>query len=189
MSIVMVVGSPGAGKTAITNAAAKRGVRIIQIGTLMEEEATRKGYIKDRDQIRHSLGLRLQRELQAHAFGSLSKMKGNVVVDTHMSIWSNDRYIVGVPHDSLESLKNVVAWVYIDAATGDITKRRRLDKSRNRDMVSPHDIEMQRMLNLSLFFHCAWYTGAPLYIIYNKEGKLKESIRQFDRILSETIGV
>src|SRR5208283_2226104 len=106
MSIVMVVGSPGAGKTAITNAAAKRGVRIIQIGTLMEEEATRKGYIKDRDQIRHSLGLRLQRELQAHAFGSLSKMKGNVVVDTHMSIWSNDRYIVGVPHDSLESLKN-----------------------------------------------------------------------------------
>ncbi len=186
----MVVGSPGAGKTTITKAAAaKKGVRAIQVGTLMEEEATRKGYVKNRDQIRHSLGLKLQRDLQAHAFGRLSKMKGNVVVDTHMSVWSNDKYIAGIPYSSLETLKNIAAWVYIDAATDDIIRRRRLDKTRNKDIVNPHDVEMQRTMNLSLLFYCAWYNSAPLYIIYNKEGDVKGSIRQFEHILSETIGV
>lgn len=188
MPIIMVVGSPGAGKTAVTEAAKRKGVQTIQIGTLMEEEAVRRHYIKNRDEIRHMLSPKMQGELQRHAFAKLSRMKGKIVVDTHMSVQSRGRYVPGIPYSCLRMVKGIAAWVYIDADTDEILRRRRKDKTRKKDLDSRHNIEMQRTANLSMLFYCAWRTNAPVYIIYNRDGTLKTSAARFKRVLSEAFG-
>jgi adenylate kinase len=173
--IVIVTGTPGAGKSSIVRTLDKSPVyRVRNLGEIMLGLAIKKGYCKDRDKIRY-LSNAKQNELGLAAARQLAKEKGTVVLDTHASVEQHGRVVTGLPGNFLDALKDVRGLVYVDSETDLIVKRRKRDKARSREVESKRTIETQRIINLSTLSYCAAYLNIPIYIIDNKEGRLKES--------------
>jgi adenylate kinase len=177
--IVFVCGSPGAGKTSIINGISKnKNYKVVNVGTQMTEVALKKGYIKNRDDIRFLKRERLN-ELQIETFKGISKMNGNIILDTHATVEQNGRYLPGISIEHTPHLNKLVAFVYIDSLTEDIAKRRKGDKTRRRENERVDLIDVQRLINISILSTCSTYMGLPLYIVFNEQGKLKGSIDSF----------
>ena len=83
MSIVIVTGVPGVGKSTVMNAAKDFGYDIVNFGTTMFEEAQKEG-VSNRDDLR-KLPVDFQKRLQKQAGEKIGQMD-NVIVDTHASI-------------------------------------------------------------------------------------------------------
>ena len=187
--IVFVCGSPGAGKTSIINGVAKdRHYRIVNVGTLMTNIAVRKKYVKDRDQIRHLSANKIN-ELQIATFREISKMSGNIILDTHATVEQNGRYVPGIAIPHCKYLKTLVGFIYIDALTNDIAKRRKDDKTRRREDERLELIDVQRLINVSILSACSTYFNLPLYVVFNEQGKLNSTMKQFKADLRERFGV
>lgn len=187
--IVFVCGSPGAGKSSIIESVSKdKRYSIFNVGTLMMESALKKRYVKDRDEIRF-LELDKFFELQKKSFGEVSKTNGNVILDTHATIERNGRYLPGIALDHKQYFKGLVALIYIDALTSDITKRRKSDRTRRRENERRELIDVQRLLNISILSSYSLQFDVPLYVVFNEQGKLDDSIMQFKTHLKDIFGV
>lgn len=176
--LVLFTGSPGAGKTSVLNGIRKhKKYKIVNVGTLTESLGKKRHYIKDRDQIRY-LEPHIIDELREGAFKQISKMKGEVIIDTHASISAKGRYTPGLPRESMRWLKGLCAIVYIDAEDEELLRRRISDKNRKRELEEPKEIETHRLINLAILAQCASDLNISLYIIHNKEGALNKTIER-----------
>mgnify|MGYP003312496508 FL=1 len=102
MSVVIVTGVPGVGKSTVMAAAEEYGYKIVNFGTTMFEEAQKEG-VADRDDMR-KLAVEDQQRLQKQAGEKISQM-GDVVVDTHASILTPSGYMPGLPEWTARALK------------------------------------------------------------------------------------
>jgi adenylate kinase len=172
---IIIMGSPGAGKSTLLNNL-KDKYNIVNVGSLMLKHALSLHYVKDRDEIRYLNKTRMDR-LRFMAFDDIKKMEGKILIDTHASVEQNGKFAPGTPKKVLKhiGLARIKALIYIDAPTKDILFRRKMDKSRKREIEPDILIDTQRMINMALISAYSSDLNIPLYIIFNRQGKLKES--------------
>jgi adenylate kinase len=183
--LALIVGSPASGKTSIIGKCkGYRGLKCIKIGDLMLECAKKSGYSGDRDGLR-KLPIKETIGFQRLALKKLSTLRGSYLIDTHLSVESNGRFLLGLPKSSFGALKNVSCIIYVDAPTKEIISRRSLDKSRRREKESQLMIETQKGINLSVLSYLSWHLGIPFYLIENKNGMLEASVKRVKAIVDE----
>ena len=174
LNCILLCGSPGVGKTSVTELLKKEGYKSVTIGTLMKDIAVAEKYVKNRDQIRY-LPKKVTSALRKSAIRQISAMSGTVLIDTHVSVCSGNRYTSGIPYDAISMLKGLSGIIMIDATEKEILARRKGDKSRTREIEDKVKIENQRMINLSALSYYSTYLNLPLYIIHNRQGRIQET--------------
>ncbi len=141
---VIVTAVPGCGKTTVLNYLRKirNDVQIVNFGDVMLDVSR----LKDRDKMR-KVPVEKYRKLQIKAAKKISKMKGNIIVDTHCTIKKPEGYYPGLPEDVVKALNPDVI-VLIEKNPQDIYKQRKNDKTRKgRDVESLGEIELQQQMN------------------------------------------
>lgn len=184
--IILVFGSPGAGKTTVITKSIGNNAayRIINIGTLMKDIAMKKGYVSDRDAVRY-LPIKVATAIRKTAIGQIERMPGNIVIDTHASVERGNRYFPGMPLDAISRLDGIVGIIYVDAKTDDIIKRRKSDKNRKREMESADTIDLQRSINIAMISAISAHLNISIYIIENNEGMLQSAKKSFKAALED----
>ena len=185
--IIIVAGLSGAGKTTLLNKLKPGNYKIINIGTLMKEELSKNGEEINRDIIKKLSNKDLSK-LRNIAFGRVQKLKGNIVLDTHITIESGLGILPGIPYSTLRFLNNLSAFVYINAPSEDIIKRRKTDKSRNREEQDVFNIDMQRMVDMSTLSYYTSHLNISLYVINNKSGRLIEALKKLQSTIDNVLG-
>ncbi len=186
--IIVVTGTPGAGKTSIVNGVMKDGKSVkfktVSMGTEMNGLALSKGYVKHRDEIRN-LHPKVIAKLRAEALKKINKMDGNFIIDTHAMVKSGARYVPGFSIKEIGILKGIKAFVYVDSEAVDIIIRRANDPNRKRDVDSVEELNQQRELNLSMITTYSIQNNVPIpiFIVENRENKLEEAIVQAANII------
>jgi len=186
--LIIVTGTPGAGKTSIIDSVkANKKYKIVNIGTTMEDLLLKRGLIKHRDEIRYLDFDTIERFREA-AFKQVASLKGNIVVDTHMSVERQGKYVPGLPCVISKYLRGLVGIVYIDATTDELLSRRSNDKLRIREAEDRMIIEMQRAIHAAMLAYYSIQLNIPIYVINNEENSLKESIKAFKNALKDMTG-
>lgn len=179
--LVVVTGIPGVGKSTVLKKVVQlsnNGVKVVNYGTVMLKIAEKYGKTLHRDFIR-TQSVEFQRKIQEEAAQEISNMAkdGTVIVDTHMIIKTKDGYLPGLPHHVLRIL-NPNCLIIIEADPNEIVQRREMDKSRVRDRALVDEIYEELMLSRSYASACSVFTGAPLKIIKNPQGKIHEAANE-----------
>ena len=178
MSVVIVTGVPGVGKSTVMNAAQDYGYKIVNFGSTMFEEAQKEG-VENRDDMR-KLPIEKQQSLQKQAGERISQM-GDVVVDTHASILTPSGYMPGLPEWTISALKpNII--VLVEATAQEIAGRRTKDPSRMRDA---DDIDMHQKVNRDYAETAASIVGATVSIVENHDNQIEIAVEQFRKVLSK----
>ena len=178
MSVVIVTGVPGVGKSTVMAAAEGYGYKIVNFGTTMFEEAQKDG-VKDRDDMR-KLAIEDQQRLQKQAGEKISQM-GDVVVDTHASILTPSGYMPGLPEWTARAL-NADIITLVEATPDEIAGRRSKDATRARDS---DDIELHQSVNREYAAVAAVITGATVAIVENHDNQIDVAVEQFRKILGK----
>jgi adenylate kinase len=187
-NIIIFSGSPGAGKSTILRKFSRmKNTIVVNMGTLMLEAGTKKGYVKHRDQIRQLTNKRLT-ELRNSAIKTINSMQGNILLDTHASVGINGRYLPGLPLAALDLFNHVSGLIYIDAVTEEIIERRKSDKTRKREDEDGPMIDNQRLINLSALTFASSYLNAPLFVVVNRKDQIKRSVKEIESRLAELLG-
>jgi len=186
---VIIVGIPGVGKTSIVSLVAERlnhkelKATVAVFGTVMLEEAGKIG-VKNRDELR-KLSLAKQRQLQEMAAKRIAQIKDSIVIiDTHLFIKTIDGYYPGLPIHVLDIIKPT-HFVMIVAEAGEIVKRRKSDKSRDRDIASTQDIQYELDILRVMVASCSMLTGSPFIVIMNNDNKIENAVLGIVKVLCD----
>ncbi len=179
----IIMGLPGAGKTTILNEVSKRlnDFKIVNYGTLMMEIAEKEFNIKNRDELRKA-DITIQKSIQKRVGEELSSMKGKVILDTHCAIKTPKGYLPGLPFEILKGL-NVDGLILVTADINEIIERRKNDPTRQRDKDDYNSLKEHDDMNRFMLAAYSVITGAPCYIVNNKQGKLEEAVKEVIGIL------
>ena len=176
MSIIVVTGIPGVGKTTVMKKAAEGlNTEFVTMGSVMIDIAKENKIVEDRDDMR-KLTLDQQQDLQVKTAEKISKMN-NVVVDTHCTIKTPQGYMPGLPEWVITKLKPKTI-VLVEADPKEIYNRRLSDKSRKRDSDSEEEIKQHQQFNRSAAMAYSAISGATVKIVFNHDDKLEEAIKQ-----------
>ena len=181
--IVFLAGSPGAGKTTLLKGLTAGRYKVVNIGSMMLNESK----LKDRDKMRFLSDNEIKK-LRRKVLERIASMNGNIIINAHASVEENGRYVPGISIEELKILKTLRAFMYIDAFTVDIVRRRKADKSRNRETERLELIDVQRLINVSVLSTAAAYLNIPIYILLNKQGAVKSSMKELRKDLAEAFG-
>ncbi len=186
MHAIIVAGVPGAGKTTIMdNVAKSNNYKFVNVGDMMMTLGKERGYFTERDRMRYFTNL-IRKELVHEVFESISKMEGNIVVDTHASVEEHGRYMPGLPTDAVEPIKDsLLALVCIDATTQEIMERRMKDTTRQREVETAETIDVQRIINISVLSAMSLTYDVPLFVVPNEEGKIDLSVDIFKKYIAD----
>ncbi len=186
--IVLIFGTPGAGKSSILNGLEQitHGMASkVNIGDEMLKIAQKEFGVEDRDSMRKlanyaDISQRWRREI----LEKVIRQEGLVLIDTHASVKSESMLSPGLSFDDLALLKgSTKAIVYVDASTAEIIARRQRDTTRKREQEPPEEIDLHRSINISMCSLFSAYLNIPLYVINNREGKLEETRNQLAKVL------
>ena len=176
---VILAAAPGAGKSTAMHLVQKElpDTQIVTLGDFMFDVAKRDYGIHDRDLMRKTLSPEDYRAVQEKAATEISKLTGNVIIDTHASIKTTKGYYPGLPDDLVQLLQPDVI-VLLEFRPETILERRRGDialttekttavgtvvKPRTgREIESLEDIEIQQELNRT--FAVAAANAAKCYV-------------------------
>ncbi|MCK5150976.1 MAG: adenylate kinase [Candidatus Thorarchaeota archaeon] len=191
-NVVIVTGIPGVGKTTVINTAVDfvkeqhdEEVKVLNFGTEMYEVATKKGQVKDRDEMR-KLPTAIQRENQRLAGEAIAE-KGKlarVIVDTHTLIQTNNGFLIGLPEWVIRAISPKTI-VLVEADSENIASRRVDDPARTRDAQLVDDIKVHQQMCRAAAVAGGTLTGATVRIIKNKQGMVKEAAKQLAETLME----
>jgi adenylate kinase len=186
--IVIVAGSPGAGKSTVLAALSrKHKAVIVNLGTLMLEAAKDKRIASDRDGMRYLSNEKLS-VLRKEAMTRISKMGGHIIIDTHTTIGENGIYMPGFPTETLRAVSGVSGLIYIDATPKDIIERRKGDSSRRREDEDEQMISNQRQLDVSMLAIVSSQLNVPVFIVINRHGQIERTVDEIKRRLDELFG-
>jgi len=176
--VIIVTGIPGVGKTTVlkelVKKAGKKGVKlnVINYASIMLKVANEKGKNIGRDDLRR-MPIDLQRALQMEAAEKIEKMISEApetIIDTHMTIRTNNGYWSGIPLNVLKKLHPNL-FVLLEAEPSEIVDRRLKDKARKRDKALIENVKEEMGFSRFLAASCATLTGAPVKILKNLAGK------------------
>lgn len=182
----VVVGIPGVGKTTVITRAAevlnkKRKTTIVVFGTVMFEQAKKIG-LKSRDEMR-KMPIEDQRRLQEMAAQRIAEMNDDILlVDTHLFINTEEGYYPGLPMRLLNIMKPT-NMIMVAADAIEIAKRRKTDRTRQRDIISAENIQKELDISRMMVASCSILTGAPFAIIMNNDGQVDEAAANIARTL------
>lgn len=185
--VILVLGSPGAGKTTLIEGIKSSGahkLNIINIGTLMLEESEASGI--SRDKLRYLTTAKI-RSLREKAFKRIGKMSGTIVVDTHATVEKGNKFIFGLPINNLPDMGNIAGIIYVDATPGELMRRRSSDTMRKRENDDIEVLNLQREINLAVLTMYGTTYDIPVYILHNKEGELNKAMSDFGRFVEDII--
>ncbi|MEM3833492.1 MAG: adenylate kinase [Thermoprotei archaeon] len=151
---IVLVAVPGGGKTTIMNIVKSLvpDVKIVNYGDVMLEIAKERRGIMDRDMMRKILSVNEYRELQLDAAKKIGEIKGDVIIDTHVTIKMKGGYYPGLPFDVVRLMRPDMI-VLLEFDPHDVIERRMKDitsssqKRAGRDIETPEDIELQQEMN------------------------------------------
>ncbi|OKY78909.1 MAG: Archaeal adenylate kinase AdkA [Candidatus Methanohalarchaeum thermophilum] len=187
--VIVLTGSPGVGKTTVTDKAlesTEKTYQMVNYGDKMLEVAKDQGLVEDRDQMR-KLEPSQQKNLQKKAGEEISKMAEEkpVIVDTHSTIKTPRGYLPGMPEWVLKPL-NPDLIIVIEADPQEIISRRKKDQEeRERDLETEEDLAEHQSMNRSAAMAYSVFTGATVKIIQNHDGKLEEAAQKLSRVFDE----
>ncbi|MBI2184819.1 MAG: adenylate kinase [Thaumarchaeota archaeon] len=172
---LIVVGIPGVGKTTVIDRmmriSKKKQLRAehVVFGTVMMQEAGKLG-VSDRDQMRR-LPVGEQKRLQSLAAERIGKMTTDLlVIDTHLFIKTGEGYMPGLPIDLLKPLAPT-NMVLVDASVPEVLARRAKDSTRQRDVGSKEDVQLDKQMAVSMLGATGVALGVPSLIVENKDGE------------------
>jgi adenylate kinase len=181
MTVIVVTGIPGVGKTTVMKKAAEgMNIEFVTFGTIMEEIAKETGLVKDRDEMR-KLTLDHQKNLQIKSAEKVAKM-GNVILDTHCTIKTPKGYMPGLPEWVVKRI-NPTTIVVVEADPEEIYNRRVNDPSRKRDPDTKEQIAEHQQINRAAAMAYAALTGATVKIVFNHDNKLDDAVKQASPVL------
>lgn len=184
---VIITGVPGVGKTTVVEGALKRlgqeGIqyREINFGTFMFEQAVREGIVANRDQMR-KLERAVQKDLQRRAAEQISRIAGNIIVDTHCSIKTPQGYLPGLPDWVIEGIKPDML-ILVETDEDQILGRRLNDPTRVRDMEGSGAIREHQSFNRAVAAAIATRTGCTVRIVRNQDHLLEQAIEEMTAAL------
>lgn len=158
---LVLVGVPGSGKSTIIKEIKKTlDIPVIDAGSFVLE-ASKKYGVKTRDEIRSKLSPEQFRKVQEEAASKVSKIKGDMIIDTHLTIKTPVGYFPGLPDNVVKKLKPDI-FVLLEFDPSDILGRREADSTRKRDVESIRLIEMQQ--NFNRYFAASSASACNAYI-------------------------
>ncbi|RLG74643.1 MAG: adenylate kinase [Thermoprotei archaeon] len=192
--IAIVVGIPGVGKTTVLKnlieKAGKEGIKIkvVNFGDYMFKEASEKGLIKHRDELR-KLPLHVQIRLQENAAKKIredaERGKHDVfIVDTHSLVHTVTGFWPGLPLHVITNIRPHVVFV-IEALPEEVFKRRRKDLGIRfrEEEKSIEEIKEFMTMARNAALSSAVLTGSAVKIVLNREGKVKEAVDEILKCL------
>jgi len=191
-NVVIVTGIPGVGKTTVINTAIEQvkeqhgeEVLMLNIGSEMFEVAVKKGYVKDRDELRKMPTAR-QREVQRQAGIVIAEKAKSTraIVDTHTLIQTNNGYLIGLPEWVVTAIKPKTV-VLVEADSEKIASRRTGDETRTRDAQAVADIQIHQEMCRAAAVAVGTITGATVRIIKNREGLVEEAAAELVSTIME----
>jgi len=181
MSVIVVTGIPGVGKTTVMKKAAEgMDIEFVTMGTVMFDLAKEDGMVEDRDDMR-KLSLQQQKDLQIKAAEKVGSM-GNVILDTHCTIKTPKGYMPGLPEWVIKKI-NPASIVLVEASPKEIYDRRANDPTRNRDLDSEEEINEHQMMNRAAAMSYASLTGSTVKIVFNHDNQLDAAVEQAAPVL------
>ena len=173
---VVIVGIPGVGKSTVVNKVVERmssenlNTKVVNYGTVMMEEASRRHGIKSRDDMR-KLPVEIQRELQVNAASRISSVQEEfAIIDTHLFIATKEGFWPGMPMDVLQALKPTHL-VLVTASVEEIKKRRESDPTRVRDTATVETLTLELEAARTLLLSSSLVCGCPALIVANPDGQ------------------
>jgi len=184
---VIVTGVPGVGKTTVLGKVAEmlesRGKRflVVNFGDYMFSEASREGWVRHRDEMRH-LPLRRQLQLQEMAARAIRiegekrlGEEGVLLVDTHAVIKTSTGFWPGLPENVVKELRPD-SIVLVEAPPEVIHERQMRDRGRVRsDIGGVEGIRELLSFARSAAMASATLVAASVYIVENVEGRPEEA--------------
>lgn len=155
---------PGAGKSTAMHLIQKElpNIKIVTLGDFMLNIAKKDYGIHNRDAMRKKLSQKDYRDVQERAATDISKLTGDVLIDTHTSIKTSKGYYPGLPDDLVRLIQPDII-VLLEFEPDTVLMRRKGDtklteekttsigtvvKPRaGRELESLEDIEKQQQLN------------------------------------------
>ena len=181
MSVIVVTGIPGVGKTTVMKKAAEgMNIQFVTFGTVMIEIAREIGVAKDRDEMR-KLTLDQQKELQIKTAEKVANM-GDVILDTHCTVKTPQGYMPGLPEWVIKKLQPKTI-VIVEADPEEIYNRRKNDPTRNRDPDTVEQINEHQMINRAAAMAYAALSGATVKIVFNHDNALDAAVQQVAPVL------
>jgi adenylate kinase len=181
--VVVLTGVPASGGTTVTKKAIEKlegqgqPFKMVTYSDVMLDEALRRGWVKERDDIRKLEPVQ-QRDLQKIAARTIAQMATtSLVVDTHATIRTPRGYLPGLPTWVLDELKPELILI-VETAPTDIIRRRNADKSRQRDVQDAVAVQQHQDVNKAICMAYAAYSGATVKILQNPDGKLDEAVAE-----------
>jgi adenylate kinase len=151
----------------------------------MLEEALLRNWVAARDDIRKMDPAR-QKELQTIAAKKIAEMKtASIIIDTHATVRTPKGYLPGLPIWVLDEL-NPEMIIVVESSEEQILRRRSVDKSRVRDVQDVAGVREHQEINRATCMAYAFYTGATVKILQNKDGKLSDAVEELTNALRWT---
>ncbi len=186
---VIVVGIRGVGKSSVMEGVVKKykGVRQLTFSDYMLEICKEKGLAEDRDDLR-KLPYEQYAEIKAETWDRLANQKDDIMIDTHAFVEHTGRYVPGLPQESMRKFKNLCGLFFIDVDNDTIRARSERDKTRIREGHTDLELNNWRYANLAALSYYSTALNIPLYVIFNEEGKLKQTVETFVYHLKDAFG-
>lgn len=155
---IIVTAVPGAGKSTILKRVVEKlpELKIINFGDVMLEEASKRFGITNRDELRKEVSFKDYKELQEVAARIISRMGGDLIIDTHAAVKTVYGYYPGLPSKVVEEL-NPDAIIFLEFRPEDILARRVKDLSRDqpegrriREIEKLEDVEEHQRISLEM---------------------------------------
>jgi adenylate kinase len=187
--VIIIVGLPGAGKTSVLNELKKmKNLEIVNFGDLISEIAIKKGLVKNRDELNY-VPVKIHRELQKTVAKKIKQLdkkarknKKILIIDTHALLKKKEGFFPGISPELLK--EKIEGFIFIDAPSEEIIERRKTDKTRTREIVSKDEIDKHRFLSICFLSSYSSQTGAPLFIVENRNNRLEEAVKQISEIIN-----
>ena len=182
--VVVVTGVPGVGKSTVIEGALKqlkaKGIEygLMNYGDVMLELMRKREGVTDRDEMR-KISTGAYREIQREAAGriALAAKRKPVLVDTHCLVRKPEGYYPGLPRWVLDELKPE-SIVIVEATPEEVAGRRTRDVARKRDRELLNEVVEHQMMNRAAAAAYAALTGATVKIIHNRDGGLREAVKE-----------
>lgn len=125
---LVIVAVPGAGKSTVLGKLTEKvgGLKVVNFGDLMFEQAVKHYGISNRDEMRKKIKPKDYKVLQERAAEAIAEMAGDIIVDTHSAIKTPFGYYPGLPRRVAEII-NPDAIVFLEFRPEDILQRRLKD--------------------------------------------------------------